>query len=397
MSIPRRRSLIAAALAFAVAAPAAAQKNYAPGVTDTEIKIGQSLPYSGPASAFGAIGRAEQAFFKSINAAGGVNGRKITLISVDDGYSPAKAVEQARRLVEEDKVAAIFNVLGTPLNIAIRKYLNTQKVPQLFIAAGAAQFADPVNFPWTMGWQPTLTSEANFYAADLLRAKPGAKVAVLYQNDDFGKELLAGLKQGLGAKAASMIVVTQSYEATDPTVDSQVVAMQGSGADTVFLFAYPKQAAQAIRRIYDLGWKPREYLHLGSASVTSTMIPAGVEKGVGVLTAGFVKDVTDEKWANDPDFMAWRAWMKAWLPEGDLKDGLNAAGYSMGQMLVQVLKQCGDDLSRENIMRQAANLKNFRLPMLLPGILITTSPTDYRVVKDMKLQRFNGKNWDLVD
>lgn len=397
MPISRRRSLIAAAVTLALAGPAIAQKNYAPGVTDTEIKIGQSLPYSGPASAFGVIGRAEQAFFKSINAAGGVNGRKITLISLDDGYSPAKAVEQARRLVEEDKVAAMFNVLGTPLNIAIRKYLNAQKVPQLFIAAGASQFADPVNYPWTMGWQPTLLSEANFYAADLLRANPGAKIAVLYQNDDFGKELLAGLKQGLGDKAATMILSTQSYEATDPTVDSQTVAMQTSGADTVFLFAYPKQAAQAIRRIYDLGWKPRAYLHLGSASVTSTMIPAGVEKGVGVLTAGFIKDVTDSKWADDPDFKAWRAWMQAWLPEGDLNDGLNAAGYSMGQMLVQVLKQCGDDLSRENIMRQAANLKEFRLPMLLPGILISTSATDYRVIKDMKLQRFNGKNWDLVN
>ncbi len=392
-----RRGFIAAIAALALAGPVAAQKNYAPGVSDTEIKIGQSLPYSGPASAFGAIGRAEQAFFKSINAAGGVNGRKIILISVDDGYSPAKAVEQARRLVEEDKVAAMFNVLGTPLNIAIRKYLNAQKVPQLFIAAGAAQFADPVNYPWTMGWQPTLTSEANFYAADLLKANPKARIAVLYQNDDFGKELLAALKQGLGDKAASMLVAAQSYEATDPTVDSQAVAMQASGADTVFLFAYPKQAAQAIRRIYDLGWKPRTYLHLGSASVTSTMIPAGVEKGVGVLTAGFIKDVTDSKWADDPDFKAWRAWMQAWLPEGDLSDGLNAAGYSMGQMLVQVLKQCGDDLSRENIMRQAANLKDFRLPMLLPGILISTSATDYRVIKDMKLQRFNGKNWDLVN
>ncbi len=375
---------------------AAAQRHQAPGVSDTEIKIGQTMPYSGPASAYGQIGRVEAAYFAWLNQRGGINGRKITLISVDDGYSPPKAVEQVRKLVEQDEVAAIFSVLGTPNNMAIRKYLNAKKVPQVFVAAGSPNFADPEHFPWTIGWQPTLTTEAKFYAAHLLATAPESKVAVLYQNDDFGKGLLDGLRAGLGDKAESTIIAAASYEATDPTIDSQVVTLQASGADTLFLFTYSKQGAQAIRKAADIGWKPVRYIHLGAASVAATFKPAGLDKSVGVMTAGFIKDASDPQWADDPDQKAWRAWMNENMPGADLSDATNAAGYSFAQTLEQVLRQCGDDLSRENIMRQATSLHDFRLPMLLPGSLINTSPTDYRVITYMKLQRFNGTSWDFL-
>ena len=375
---------------------AAAQRHQAPGVSDTEIKIGQTMPYSGPASAYGQIGRVEAAYFAWLNQRGGINGRKITLISVDDGYSPPKAVEQVRKLVEQDEVAAIFSVLGTPNNMAIRKYLNAKKVPQVFVAAGSPNFADPEHFPWTIGWQPTLTTEAKFYAAHLLATAPESKVAVLYQNDDFGKGLLDGLRAGLGDKAESTIIAAASYEATDPTIDLQVVTLQASGADTLFLFTYSKQGAQAIRKAADIGWKPVRYIHLGAASVAATFKPAGLDKSVGVMTAGFIKDASDPQWADDPDQKAWRAWMNENMPGADLSDATNAAGYSFAQTLEQVLRQCGDDLSRENIMRQATSLHDFRLPMLLPGSLINTSPTDYRVITYMKLQRFNGTSWDFL-
>ena len=375
---------------------AAAQRHQAPGVSDTEIKIGQTMPYSGPASAYGQIGRVEAAYFAWLNQRGGINGRKITLISVDDGYSPPKAVEQVRKLVEQDEVAAIFSVLGTPNNMAIRKYLNAKKVPQVFVAAGSPNFADPEHFPWTIGWQPTLTTEAKFYAAHLLATAPESKVAVLYQNDDFGKGLLDGLRAGLGDKAESTIIAAASYEATDPTIDSQVVTLQASGADTLFLFTYSRQGAQAIRKAADIGWKPVRYIHLGAASVAATFKPAGLDKSVGVMTAGFIKDASDPQWADDPDQKAWRAWMNENMPGADLSDATNAAGYSFAQTLEQVLRQCGDDLSRENIMRQATSLHDFRLPMLLPGSLINTSPTDYRVITYMKLQRFNGTSWDFL-
>jgi branched-chain amino acid transport system substrate-binding protein len=375
---------------------AAAQRHQAPGVSDTEIKIGQTMPYSGPASAYGQIGRVEAAYFAWLNQRGGINGRKITLISVDDGYSPPKAVEQVRKLVEQDEVAAIFSVLGTPNNMAIRKYLNAKKVPQVFVAAGSPNFADPEHFPWTIGWQPTLTTEAKFYAVHLLATAPESKVAVLYQNDDFGKGLLDGLRAGLGDKAESTIIAAASYEATDPTIDSQVVTLQASGADTLFLFTYSKQVAQAIRKAADIGWKPVRYIHLGAASVAATFKPAGLDKSVGVMTAGFIKDASDPQWADDPDQKAWRAWMNENMPGADLSDATNAAGYSFAQTLEQVLRQCGDDLSRENIMRQATSLHDFRLPMLLPGSLINTSPTDYRVITYMKLQRFNGTSWDFL-
>jgi branched-chain amino acid transport system substrate-binding protein len=374
-----------------------AQPKYGPGTSATEIKVGQTIAYSGPASAYGQLGKAEDAYFKWLNAKGGINGRKITFITLDDGYSPPKAVENARKLVESEQVAVVFNVLGTPLNTAIRPYMNQKKVPQLFIAAGATTFNDPQHFPWTMGWQPNLQAEATFYAQHLLKSKPDAKVAVLYQNDDFGKDLLNGLTTALGDKAKTMIVDAQNFQATDPTIDSQMITLKNSGADTLFLFTYAKQAAQAIGKMDDLAWKPVTYLHLGAASVGATFKPAGLDKSKGILSAGFMKDVTDPKWADDPDVRTWLAWMKDNLPMADINDSLNVAGYAYAQTLEQVLRQAGDDLTRENIMKQAASLKDFRLGLLLPGSLINTSPTDYRVIQYMKLQRFNGRSWDFVD
>ena len=380
-----------------VSTSAIAQPKYGPGTSATEIKVGQTIAYSGPASAYGQLGKVEDAYFKWLNAKGGINGRKISFISLDDGYSPPKAVENARKLVESDQVAVVFNVLGTPLNTAIRPYLNQKKVPQLFIAAGATTFNDPQHFPWTMGWQPNLQAEATFYAQHLLKSKPDAKVAVLYQNDDFGKDLLNGLTTALGDKAKAMIVDAQNFQATDPTIDSQMITLKNSGADTLFLFTYAKQAAQAIGKMDDLAWKPVTYLHLGAASVGATFKPAGLDKSKGILSAGFMKDVTDPKWADDPDVKTWLAWMKDNLPMADINDSLNVAGYAYAQTLEQVLRQAGDDLTRENIMKQAASLKDFRLGLLLPGSLINTSPTDYRVIRYMKLQRFNGRSWDFVE
>ena len=374
-----------------------AQPKYGPGTSATEIKVGQTIAYSGPASAYGQLGKVEDAYFKWLNAKGGINGRKINFVTLDDGYSPPKAVENARKLVESDQVAVVFNVLGTPLNTAIRPYMNQKKVPQLFIAAGATTFNDPQHFPWTMGWQPNLQAEATFYAQHLLKSKPDAKVAVLYQNDDFGKDLLNGLTTALGDKAKTMIVDAQNFQATDPTIDSQMITLKNSGADTLFLFTYSKQAAQAIGKMDDLAWKPVTYLHLGAASVGATFKPAGLDKSKGILSAGFMKDVTDPKWADDPDVKTWLAWMKDNLPMADINDSLNVAGYVYAQTLEQVLRQAGDDLTRENIMKQAASLKDFRLGLLLPGSLINTSPTDYRVIQYMKLQRFNGRSWDFVD
>ena len=394
-----RRSIVLAPLAAAAAAvlpgAAFAQKKYGPGTSDTEIKIGQTIAYSGPASAYGQLGRAEAAYFKFLNDKGGINGRKINFISVDDGFSPPKAVEMTRKLVEQDEVALMFGMLGTALNTATRPYLNQKKVPQLFIAAGSATFASGEKFPWTIGWQPTLMGEAHFYAKSILASHPNAKIGVLYQDDDFGKELLAGLKDGLAGKD-SAIIAAESFQATDPTVDSQLITLKGKGCDTLMLFTYAKQGAQAIRKIADLGWKPDTYLHLGSASVGATLIPAGLDKSVGIKTAGFIKDTSDPQWANDAEIAPFFDWMKKYMPDAKLEDSLNLSGWAYAQTVEQVLRQCGDDLTRENILRQATNLKNWRNPALLPGSLINTSPTDYRVVEYMKLQRFNGKVWELV-
>ena len=399
MTQTTRRSIVLAPLAAAAAAalPTAtfAQKKYGQGVSDTEIKVGQTIAYSGPASAYGQLGRAEAAYFKYLNEKGGINGRKINFISLDDGFAPPKAVEMTRRLVEQDEVALMFGMLGTALNTATRPYLNQKKIPQLFIAAGSATFASADKFPWTIGWQPTLMGEAQFYARSILASHPNAKIGVLYQDDDFGKELLAGLKEGLGDKG-SVIVAAESFQATDPTVDSQLITLKGKGADTLMLFTYAKQAAQAIRKIDELKWKPDTYLHLGSASVGATLIPAGLDKSVGIKTAGFMKDATDPQWANDAELKPFFEWFKKYLPDAKIEDSLNLAGWAYAQTLEQVLRQCGDDLTQENIMRQATSLKNWRNPALLPGSLIGTSPTDYRVVEFMKLQRFNGKVWEFV-
>jgi branched-chain amino acid transport system substrate-binding protein len=381
-------------LALCVAQPAAAQKKYDVGATDTEIKIGQTMPYSGPASAYATIGRAEAAYFQMINEQGGVNGRRINLLSLDDGYSPPKTVEQIRRLVEQDQVLLIFQSLGTPSNTAIQKYLNAQKVPQLFAATGATKWGDPKNFPWTMGWQPSYHAEAVIYAKYIMQNKPAAKIAVLYQNDDYGKDYLNNLRSALGAKV-SLIVKEASYEVTDPSVDSQIVSLQASGADTLFVFATPKFAAQAIRKTYDIGWKPLEFVNTVSSSVAAVLQPAGLEKSVGIITAQYMKDPTDPLWSKEKSFLDWVEWMKKYYPQGDLADILNVYGYSAAQTLVHLLKQCGDDLTRENIMRQAANIKNLELSLLLPGMRINTSPTDFYPIEQMQLSRFDGKRWVL--
>lgn len=385
-----------AAVAFAlVTTPAAAQKKYGPGATDTEIKIGQTMPYSGPASAYGTIGKVETAYFKKINDEGGINGRKLVLLSEDDGYSPPKTVEQIRKLVEQDNVLFTFQTLGTPSNSAIHKYMNAKKVPHLFLATGASKWADPKNNPWTMGLNISYETEGQIYAKYLLKNKPGAKIAVLYQNDDYGKDVLNGLKEGLGAANAKMIVAEATYEVTDPTVDSQILTLKGSGADTFVNITTPKFGAQAIRKVYDSGWKPLHIINNVAASVGGVLIPAGLEKSEGLITIEYYKDPTDPQWSNDPAMKEWMAFMAKYYPDGNLKDASNTYGYLAAQTLMQVLKQCGDDLTRENVMKQAANLKDLKLPMLLPGIAINTSPTDYSPIKQAQLARFDGKQWVL--
>jgi ABC-type branched-subunit amino acid transport system substrate-binding protein len=388
-------SLATLATALAPKDRAFAQKKYGPGVSDTEIKIGQTIAYSGPASAYGQIGTAEAAYFKMINDRGGINGRKITFISLDDSYSPPKAVEQTRRLVEQDEVAVMFGMLGTPLNLATRTYLNNKKVPQLFVAAGSEQFANPEKYPWTIGFQPTLRSEGTFFGQQILAVNAAPKIGVLYQYDDFGKELLSGLTDGLGGKAA-LIVAAESFTPADPTIDSQIVKLKSAGADTVMLFSYAKQAAQAIRKIYELNWKPDTYLHSGASSVSATLAPAGLEQSTGIKTAHYAKDASDPQWLNDPELKPFYDWIKDYVPGASPSDTFYFSGWSYAQILVHVLRQCGDDLTRENIMRQATSLKDYRNPSLLPGSLINTSPTDYRVVEYMRLKRFNGKTWENI-
>lgn len=384
---------IAALLATALAAPAAiAQKKYDPGANDKEIKIGHINPYSGPASAYGTIGKSIAAYFKKVNDEGGVNGRKINFISYDDGYSPPKTVEMARKLVEQDEVLLVFQPLGTPPNSAIHKYMNAKKVPQLFVATGATKWNDPKNYPWTMGWQPNYQTEGKIYAQHILKTKPGAKIAVLYQNDDYGKDYLKGFKDGLGAKAA-MIVKEVSYEVADPTVDSQIVQLQSSGADTFFNITTPKFAAQAIRKAFDIGWKPTHYLNNVSASVGTVLTPAGLDKSVGLITTQYLKDPTDKAWANDKAVQDWQAFMKKYYPDGSLTASENFYGWNVAQTMVQVLKQAGNNLTRENVMKQAANLKDFVLPGALPGIKLNTSATDFAPFESVQLARFDGKEW----
>ena len=394
MFVKKLLACASAALALALAAaPAAAQKKYDPGASDTEIKIGQTMPYSGPASAYGTIGKAEAAYFKMINDQGGINGRKINFISLDDAYSPPKTVEMVRRLVEQDEVLLVFQTLGTPSNTAIQKYMQAKKVPQLFVATGATKWNDPAGNPWTMGWQPNYQTETTIYAKHILREKPNAKIGVLYQNDDYGKDYLKGLKDGLGDKAKSMIVAEVSYEVSDPTVDSQIVQLQGSGADVFVNITTPKFAAQAIRKAYDIGWKPVHYLNNVSTQIGSVLTPAGLDKSVGLISTAYIKDPVDTQWANDPAIAEWTAWMKKYYPEGSLIDNSNVYGYTVAQTLVQVLKQCGDNLTRENVMKQAASLKDFAPNTLLPGIKINTGPKDFAPIESVQLMRFDGKSW----
>ncbi len=383
----------AAAAAFAASAGSARADN-APGVTDTEIKIGQTMPYSGPASAYGVIGRTEAAYFKMINDQGGVNGRKINFISLDDAYSPPKTVEQVRRLVEDEKVAFTFQTLGTACNLAIRQYLNDNKVPQLFVSTGAAVFSDPQHFPWTIGYNPNYQTEAHIYGKDILKTKPDGKIAILYQNDGFGKDYLIGLKAELGDRAG-MIVKEASYETSEPTVDLQVVTLQGSGANIFIIGATPKFAAQAIRKSADLGWDATRYLSNVSPSIATVLKPAGLEKSKGLITAYYGKDPTDARWKDAPDLKAWQAFCDKYMSQKEFVDANATYAFAAASTMVQVLKQCGADLSRDNVMKQAANVKDFEPPMVLPGMKINTSPTNFSPIRQMQLAKFDGQSWQL--
>jgi branched-chain amino acid transport system substrate-binding protein len=388
---------IVACLSIALSAPPAyAQKKYSPGASDAEIKIGNIMPYSGPASAYGLIGKTIDAYFKKVNADGGINGRKVNFISYDDSYSPPKAVEQTRRLVESDEVLVIFQPLGTPSNTAIQKYMNSKKVPQLFVATGATKWGDPKNFPWTMGWQPTYQSEGRIYAKFLLANHPNSKIGVLFQNDDYGKDYVKGLKDGLGDKAKSMIVAEAPYEPADPTVDSQMVRLKASGADVFFNVTTPKFAAQAIKKAAEIGWQPVHLLNNVSQSVGSVLRPAGLENAKGIYSTGYTKDAQDPQWKTDPGMQEWNAFMDKYFPDGDKTSSFTVYGYGVSRTLHEVLKQAGDELTRENVMMQAANLKDLDVGVLLPGIRINTSPTDYYPIEQMQMQRFNGERWEPV-
>jgi len=390
-----------AALSTAVIVSAAfggsalAQKKYDTGATDTEIKLGNIMPYSGPASAYGVIGKIEEAYFKMINEQGGINGRKINFVSYDDGYSPPKAVEQARKLVESDEVLFLFGPLGTASNTAIQKYLNSKKVPQLFVATGATKFGEHKDFPWTMGWQPPYQSEGKIYAKYLLKEKPDAKIAIMYQNDDFGKDLLKGLKDGLGAKAASMIVGEESYEVSEPTIDSHIVKLKSTGADVYFSMTTPKFAAQSIKKVAELGWKPLYFQSNVGASVGSVLQPAGFENAQGILSAAYAKDGADPQWNTDAGMKKWSEFLDKYMPGADKTDGSLVYGYGAAQTLAKVLEMCGDDLTRANVMKQAASLKDFTPDTLLPGVKINTGANDFAPISSLQMQRFKGQKWDL--
>jgi len=384
-----------AVIAFAATSGGAlAQKKYDTGATDTEIKIGNIMPYSGPASAYGVIGKTEEAYFRKINAEGGINGRKINFVSYDDGYSPPKAVEQARKLVESDEVLAVFNPLGTPSNSAIQKYMNAKKVPQLFVATGATKWNDPKNFPWTMGWQPSYQSEARIYAKYLLKEKPDGKIAVLYQNDDFGKDYLKGLKEGLGARA-SMIVAEESYETSEPSIDNHIVKLKATGADVFFSVTTPKFAAQAIKKLAEIQWQPMHLVVNVSTSVGSVMKPAGFENSQGILSAAYAKDGADSQWDNDPGMKKFLAFLEKYYPDGNKLDASVVYGYGAAQTMAKVIEMCGDDLTRANVMKQAASLKDFEPDTLLPGVKINTSATDFAPIEQLQMQRFKGDKWEL--
>ena len=390
-----RRTVLALVLTLGLAVLAAPVLAADPGVTATEIKIGNTNPYSGPASAYGTIGKAIGAYFKKVNDEGGINGRKINYITYDDGYSPPKTVEMVRKLVESDQVAILFQTLGTPPNSAIHKYMNEEKVPHLFVATGATKWNDPKNFPWTMGFQPNYQTEGRIYAQYILKNIPNAKVGILFQNDDYGKDYVKGLKDGLGEAAKKLIVLEQTYETTDPTIDSQIVNLKSSGANVFYNVTIPKFAVQAIKKAHDIGWKPLHLLNNVSSSLGTVLKPAGLEASTGLITALYMKEITDPQWRNDSGYKDWLTWMKKYYPEGALDDQFNAYAYNVAILLVHVLKQCSNDLSRENIMGQAANIKNLELPLLLTGIKVNTSPTDFAPIEQEQLAKFDGERWAL--
>ena len=392
----RRRSLLtaAAAASFVPAAPAILRAADTTGVTATEIRIGNTCPTSGPASAYGTIGKADAAAFRMANDMGGFAGRKVNFITYDDSYSPPKTVEQIRRLVEQDRVACLFNTLGTPSNTAIVKYCNSKKVPQMFVSSGADKWGNYKEHPWTIGWQPSYVTESQVYAKYILKEKPDAKIGILYQNDDFGKDYLTGFRDVLKDRFEAVVTLA-SYEVTDATIDSQLVSLRGAGVTVLMTVATPKFAAQTIRRVADMGWKPMHVLTGVSVSVGTVIEPAGREKAVGIISSSYAKDPTDPQYANDPGMNEWRAFMAKYYPEGDVKDASNVFAYGISLTMMKVLKQCGNDLSRENMMKQAANLKNLESPILLPGIRINTSPTDFHPIQQLKLMRWNGKIWEL--
>jgi branched-chain amino acid transport system substrate-binding protein len=395
MSVTTKLAVLSTALAVIAASSssALAQKKYDTGATDTEIKIGNIMPYSGPASAYGVIGKTEEAYFKKINAEGGINGRKINFITYDDGYSPPKTVEQARKLVESDEVLLVFNPLGTPPNSAIQKYMNSKKVPQLFVATGATKWNDPKDFPWTMGWQPNYQSETQIYAKYILKNYPNAKIGVLYQNDDYGKDYLKGLKDGLGSKT-SMIVLEESYEVSEPTIDSHIVKLKSTGADVFINITTPKFAAQAIKKNAEIGWKPVHFLNNVSGSIGSVIKPAGFENAQDIISSQYLKDPTDAQWKDDAGMKAWNEFLDKYYPEANRADASVIFGYTVAQGLVQVLKQCGDNLTRENVMKQAASLKDLELGGLLPGIKVNTSATDFAPISQLQLIKFKGETWE---
>ncbi|MBN9559127.1 MAG: ABC transporter substrate-binding protein [Alphaproteobacteria bacterium] len=387
-----RRGALALGLAAATAGTARAEKKYAPGVTDSEILIGSTQPFSGPASSYSTIGRCHAAYFGMLNEQGGINGRKIKLIQLDDAYTPPKTVEQTRKLVEQEKVAFIFAQLGTPTGMSTRKYLNQHKIPDVFVASGATQFFDHANFPWVIGWQPSYQIEGRIYAKYILQTKPDAKVAVLSQNDDSGRDLMKGMRDGLGDKAEKMLVSTTTYETTDPTTDSQVLSAKGSGADVFFFAGIPKFSAMTIRKVYDMGWKPLFIVSNPASSVATALVPAGLDKSVGLITSAYMKDSNDPQWETDKGYKDWRAFMAKYYPDGDIKDSNVVYGYSQAQCLEQVLRSCGDDLSRENIMNQAWHI-DFQPPMFQPGVPFSVKPGDLSGIKKLRLVRFDGKAW----
>jgi len=390
---PARAAVLAAVAAMLAGAPALAEKKYDPGASDTEIKVGQTMPYSGPASAYATIGKVQAAFFRMINEKGGINGRKINLISYDDGYNPSKTVEQVRKLVESDEVLLTFQVLGTPPNAAVQKYLNAKHVPQLFAATGATRFSDVKNYPWTMGFNPNYQTEARIYARYILDNHPNARIGALYQNDDVGKDYMAGLREGLGDKAATMIVAEAPYEVTDPTIDSQMVTLKASGADLLYDMTTPKFAAQAIKKVAEMAWTPVHILTINSTSVGGVLVPGGLENSKGIVSVNWGKDPGDPTWNDDEGMKRWRAFMDKYYPEGDKNSSFNTYGYSAAALLAYVLEKCGDELTRENVMKQATNLKNVTGDLTLPGMSLNTSPTDYRLNKQLQMMRFSGERW----